>query len=137
MSVTYTRQDVITQVMANLRKLGNDTAPQDEDNGKVDGVFDACVDSLSARNIYTVSDPGTLGPTGGAIEAAAHLDLALCVAWAAAPRFNMAGNQTLAALAAQAESNLELIAAPPRTLRGLRIESGLLPAQRRGTYTGL
>lgn len=137
MSVTYTRQDVLTQALADLRRLGNDAAPQDEDNSKLDGLFDACVESLSARNIYTVSDPGTTGPTDGAIEAAAFLDVALCLAWAAAPRFNMAGNPTLAALAAQAESNLELIAAPPRTLRVLRIEAGLQPARRLGTYTGL
>lgn len=137
MSVTYTRQDLITQVVANLRKLGNDPTPQDEDNTKVDGVIDACFDSLSARNIYTVNDPGTPGPADGAIEAAAFLDLAHVVALAIAPRFNMAGNPTIAALAAQAESNLELIAAPPRTLRVLKIENGLRPQRIRGTYTGL
>lgn len=137
MSVTYTRQDCITQAVANLRKLGNDPVPQDEDNSKVDGMFDACVEALSARNIYTVNDPGTPGPLGGAIDAAAFQDFSVCLAWSSALRFNMAGNPGLAAANAQAESNLEVIAAPPRTLRVLRIDSALLPGRRRGTYTGL
>ena len=138
MSVVYTRQDLITQVVANLRKLGNDVAPQAEDNEKVDKIVDASFARLSSGPfpIYTVGDPGLQGPTDGAIEAVAFLDLATVVTHDVAPRFNMAGNPVLAASYAEAIENLKLISAPPQTLKTLRVESSLLPERRRGTYIG-
>lgn len=135
MTYTYTRQDACTQVVANLRKLGNNTVPNPEDNDKVDKAIDAVAASLSARDIYTFSDVGQVGPTGGEIEPEAFHDFCLVVGWAVAPRFNMAGDQTVFALAQAAENRLAIIAAPPQTRRTLRVDAALL-SRRRGTYNG-
>jgi hypothetical protein len=77
-----------------------------------------------------------LGPADGAFEDEGVLDLCHCLAWAAASDFGQVGDQGLMALKDRAESNLELLAAPPRTKRVLGIEAGLQPARRAGYYNG-
>jgi hypothetical protein len=137
MSVAWTRADVIKQVVANLGKLGNRPAPSEVDSDKVDKIIDPVCRSLSSRNIYTFQDTGLEGPTDGAFEEEAVMALCDCLAWAVAPRFGMAGDQALAQLNMKAESDLELIAAPPQTQRVLKIEASVRVQRRRGTYTGL
>lgn len=131
-----TRADLIKQVIINLGKLGNDE-PSSEDSDKVDRVIDPTVSSLGARNIYTVNDAGVEGTEEvGSIEPEIFLELADCVALAAAPAFNMEGDAKLIALAARAENRLEIIAAPPRTRRTLKIERALRTPRRGGYYNG-
>lgn len=133
MPITATRADLIQQVLENLQKLGNG-APEDEDSAKVDSVIDFVGEQLSARDIYTFDDLGQPGPADGAIEAKAFLDLANIVARHAAPKFGMAGDTAILLLAQQSESNLEVLAAPPRTRQTLQIDAALWPVRRRGLY---
>lgn len=130
-----TRADLIRQVLSNLGKLGNDD-PADDDSAKVDFVIDPAISLLSELDIYTVQDAGDVGPSGGAIEVAAFLPLAHYVANAAAASFNMANDSTMIGLATQAESQLMIIAAPPRNLRTLRVDRGMLTRRRNGLYNG-
>lgn len=133
--MSWTRADAIRQTLSNLGALGNDT-PSDEDSQKVDRIIDPVVESLSRRSKYTFSDVGSLGPADGAIEDEGALDLCHCLAWAAAPSFGQLNDPALKALKEEAENNLEIIAAPPRSRRVLSMDVGALPRRRFGTYDG-
>jgi len=134
--MTYTRVEAIEQTLDNLGKTGNGEV-SDEDQQKVDKILDGVAADLSARDIFTLSDIGLRGPTGGAIETEVFLAFCNVLAWAAAPLFGLANDQSLLALALQAEDKMKIVGAPPRTLRVLKIEAGLRPQRRFGTYTGL
>jgi hypothetical protein len=105
-------------------------APSDEDVQKVDRLVDGAVAKLAALDIYYVQDPGTLGPSDGAIEDEAFLPLADYIA-----QFHLIADARIQALAQIAEGDLRTIAAPARTLRTLRVDPALLTT-RRGTYRG-
>lgn len=128
-----TRAQLIAKVLSNLG-LGNDT-PAAEDTAKVDRVVDDVCASLRLRRIYTVSDPGSMGPTGGDIQPEEFQQLAAIVTSVVAQEFDDADPKYIA-LASQAEDELKVIASPSRTRRHLRIDPALLPA-RRGWYGGL
>jgi len=126
-----TRSELIGKVLSNLG-LGNDT-PAAEDMAKVDRVInDVCV-SLRLRRVYTVSNPGSVGPAGGDIRPEEFQQLAAIVTAAVAQEFDDADTKYVA-LASQAEEELKLIASPSRTRRHLRIDPALLPHRRYGAY---
>lgn len=108
MALNKTRAELIEQVLRNLGKLANG-APEAEDSERVDVVIDPTVALLSAQEIYTVGDVGEEGPSDGAIEPEAFLDLANIVAMEAAPAFNMAQDKTIIGLAQLAEKRLRII----------------------------
>jgi hypothetical protein len=130
MDVTKTRRQLIDQVLGNMQVLAPGQTPADEDVQRVDGVIDAVLDSLNAREIVYVSDPGTPGPLDGAIEAAIFLPLAHCVAKEAGAGFGLGADAALSALAAEAERHLKTITKPPRSRKLLRIDPALTPSRR-------
>jgi hypothetical protein len=132
--MTYTRADLIKQVLYNLQKIANDE-PSDDDSARVDRIIDGVVATLSSDDIYTVQDAGLPGPTGGDIEPTVFIPLSHVIALAAAPSFSMGGDPSLIGLAQKAESQMEKAAAPPRTIKELRVERSLVP-YRRGFYNG-
>jgi hypothetical protein len=131
--MSRTRAQLISRVLSNLG-LGNDT-PAAEDVAKVDPVVDDVVKSLSLRSVYTVPDPGSLGPTGGNIDPAIFQDLALLVTAAAAPQFDDA-DPKWQGLVLQSEDNIRVMAAPSRTRRTLRVDAALIGHWPRGYYRG-
>jgi hypothetical protein len=131
--MSKSRAQLISKVLSNLG-LGNDT-PAAEDVAKVDAIVDDIVVSLSRRTIYTVSDPGVLGPSGGNIEPEIFQELAAIVAAAAAPEFDDT-DPKYEVLASRAESRMETVAAPSRTLRTARLDAAVLTPRRGGFYNG-
>lgn len=127
------RAQLIAKVLSNLG-LGNDT-PAAEDVAKVDRVVDDVCASLRRRRVYTIADPGRIGPTGGDVHPEEFQQLAAIVTAAAAQEFDDADARYLT-LASQAEEELRVTASPSRTRRHLRIDPAVLPA-RRGYYGGL
>jgi hypothetical protein len=128
--MSKSRAELINQVLDRLNILVWGQAPSDEDVQKVDRLVDGAVAKLAALNIYYVQDPGTLGPSDGAIEDEAFLPLADYIA-----QFLLIADARIQALAQIAEGDLRTIAAPARTLRTLRVDPALLTT-RRGTYRG-
>jgi hypothetical protein len=128
--MSKSRAELINQVLDRLNILVWGQAPSDEDVQKVDRLVDGAVAKLAALDIYYVQDPGTLGPSDGAIEDEAFLPLADYIA-----QFHLIADARIQALAQIAEGDLRTIAAPARTLRTLRVDPALLTT-RRGTYRG-
>jgi hypothetical protein len=128
--MSKTRAELINQVLDRLNILVWGQTPSDEDVQKVDRLVDGAVAKLAALNIYYVQDPGTLGPSDGAIEDEAFLPLADYIA-----QFHLIADARIQALAIIAESDLRTLAAPARTLRTLRVDAALV-TPRRGTYRG-
>jgi hypothetical protein len=128
--MSKSRAELINQVLDRLNILVWGQAPSDEDVQKVDRLVDGAVAKLAALNIYYVQDPGTLGPSDGAIEDEAFLPLADYIA-----QFHLIADARIQALAQIAEGDLRTIAAPARTLRTLRVDPALL-TPRRGIYRG-
>lgn len=128
--MSKTRAEVINQVLDRLQILVYGQSPSDEDIQKVDRLFDGAVAQLNSLDIYYVSDPGTLGPSDGAIEDEAFLPLADYIA-----QFHLLADTRQQALAQIAEENLRILAAPPRTRRTLRVDPALTP-RRYGYYRG-
>lgn len=127
-----TRTELCTEI-ASIIGLGNDDLAA-EDLAKIDKVINGVVQSLAARDVYGVSNYGSLGPSGGDIEDVIFEDLAICCAPAAARRFDDR-DPSYAGAAVSAEDRMKLVAAPPRIRRELRIDPALLPS-RRGYYSG-
>lgn len=128
--MSKTRAELINQVLDRLNILVWGQTPSDQDVQKVDRLVDGAVAKLSALDIYYVQDPGSLGPSDGAIEDEAFLALADYIA-----SFHLIADQRIQALAMIAEGELRTIAAPARTLRTLRVDPALT-ARRRGFYRG-
>lgn len=128
--MSKTRAELINQVLDRLNILVWGQTPSDEDVQKVDRLVDGAVAELAALNIYYVQDPGTLGPSDGAIEDEAFLALADYIAG-----FHLVADERIQALSAIAVAKLRTIAAPARTLRTLRVDHALL-TPRRGFYRG-
>jgi hypothetical protein len=128
--MSKTRAELINQVLDRLQILVYGQSASDEDIQKADRLVDGAIAQLSALDIYYVQDPGTLGPSDGAIEDEAFLALADYIA-----QFHLLADARMQALAAIAESNLRILAAPARTLRTLRVDPALTP-RRVGIYRG-
>lgn len=128
--MSKTRAELIDQALNRLQILVLGQSPSPEDIQKMDRLVDPACAQLAAMEIYYVSDPGEIGPTGGNIEDEAFLALADYVA-----SFHLVADERMQALAMIAESTLRKLAAPPRTLRTLRVDPGLTP-RRIGTYRG-
>lgn len=128
--MSKTRAELINQVLDRLQILVYGQAPSDQDVQKVDRLVDGAIAKLAALDIYYVQDPGSLGPTDGAIEDEAFLPLADYIA-----QFHLLADARIQALSAIAENDLRTISAPGRTLRTLRVDPALVPV-RRGFYRG-
>lgn len=130
MDVTKTRRELIDQVLGNMQVLAPGQTPADEDVQRVDGVIDAVVNSLNARDIVYVADPGKPGPLDGAIDAALFLPLAHCVAKEAGAGFGLGSDPGLTALATEAERHLKTITRPARSRRLMRLDTSLTGTRR-------
>lgn len=128
--MSKTRAELINQVLDRLQILVYGQVASDQDVQKVDLLVDTAIAQLAALDIYYVQDPGSLGPTDGAIEDEAFLALADYIA-----QFHLIADARIQALAMQAEEDLRIIAAPARTLRTLRVDAALTP-RRYGFYRG-
>lgn len=128
--MSKTRAELINQILDRLQILVYGQSPSDQDVQKVDRIVDTGIAQLAALDIYTVLDPGSLGPSDGAIEDEAFLPLADYLA-----QFHLLADARQQALAQIAEQNLRTLAAPSRTLRVLRVDPALTP-RRIGFYRG-
>lgn len=120
--MSKTRAELINQVLNRLQILVQGQAPAAEDVQKVDVLVDPALAKLAALDIYYVQDGGEIGPTGGDIQDEAFLSVADYVA-----SNHLLADARMQALAMQAEKDLRTIAAPPRTLKFLRIDPALWP----------
>jgi len=131
LSTTRTRRELIDAVLDNLGILVPGQAPSDEDVSAVDDHVDATIAELEAQEITYVADLGTPSPpSGGQIELSIFNSLADCLAWAVAPRFNLAGDPALKVISDQAEETLRRIQRPPRTRKLLRTDIQLRAGHR-------
>lgn len=128
--MSKSRAELINQILDRLQILVYGQAPSAQDVQKVDLIIDGAVAQLSALDIFTVQDPGSLGPVDGAIEDEAFLPLADYIA-----SFHLLADARIQALATIAESNLRILAAPARTLKFLKIDPALRN-RRFGIYRG-
>lgn len=128
--MSKTRAELIDQALSRLDILVYGQSPSAEDVQKMDGLIDPACAQLASLDIYYVSDPGELGPTGGSIDDEAFLALADYVA-----SYHLVADERMQALAMIAEGTLRKLAAPPRTLRTLRVDPALTP-RRFSIYRG-
>jgi hypothetical protein len=120
------RIELIYQVLENLGVLIPGQAPSDEMVSKVDGLLDATLASLAAREVLYVADAGTADPpNGGEFDLAIFLPLADIVANRAGPSFNLAGDPKLYVLMQQGEEELRVIGRPARTRKTLKTDAQL------------
>ena len=129
---TKTRLQLLIEALDQLGILVPGQAPSAANLNKIDGVLDPVLEELEVLSIYYVSDAGEEGPSGGEIESSAFLSLAAYLANAAAPKFNLAGDTKLKALAIEAEQKLRTLTRPASTRRTLKT-SGLGIPTGRGT----
>lgn len=129
---SFTRRELIDQVLANLKVLAEGQTPSAEEVEKVDKMIDPTIALLAARDIYYVPDAGERGPVDGAIDPAIFLPLADCVAFAVSGSFNQAGDAALAALNSVAEELLKDVGRPASTMQTLRVDRGLQLRRTRG-----
>jgi hypothetical protein len=109
---TKTREELIFEALDQLGILVPTQAPSAEIMVKMDRIVDPILEQLSELGIYFVQDAGEEGPTGGAIESSAFLSIASYIANAAAPKFNLAADTKLKALAIEAEQTLRTLGRP-------------------------
>ncbi len=101
-SAVKTRAELIEQVIDNLGVGAAGQAKAPEDVQKVDSLIDVSFARLAALGIYDVSNPDE-------VEADAFLALSAVVANDCAAAFALSGDESLAALARQAEGDLRMI----------------------------
>lgn len=130
-----TREQLLLEALDQLGIIVPGQAPSSANMNKIDGVFDPVVEELNELGIYYLDDPGEMGPSGGAIPSSAFLSIAAYLANAAAPKFNLAADTKLKALAIEAEQKLRTLTRPPSTRKFLQIDSAI-PSGRRTFYTG-
>lgn len=124
-----TRSELITEVLDQLGVLAAGQTPATEDVSKVDGKLNSVLDEISALDIITIDDPGSVGPTGGEIPSEAFLALGTVIANRCAPSFGLAGDPALDALSKRAEKTLRTIVRPQRARRTLRTDAALRGAR--------
>ena len=125
--MSKTREQLINQSLLNLGVIAEGQSISTEDMNKMDGIVDPAIAQLSALDVYYVSDPGALGPSGGEIPDEAFLSIAKYIANEACSAFNLPADQKMQAMAVDAVDKLRIITAPTRTLRYLKVD----PAVRR------
>ncbi|SRR5216683_5575867 len=137
MTTTWTRRQLIDAAIDNLGVLIIGQATSDEMVAKVDVVFDPCMAQLRVLEIVDVTAPSILGtpspPTNGAFPVEFVLALSDCLAWMAAPSFNLAGDPSLKVLSDQGEDTLRRLVRPSRTRRMLHVDHALRGENRRTT----
>jgi len=127
---TKTRQELLYEALDQLGILVPGQAPSAANLNKIDGIFDPVCEELTDLDIFYVQDAGEIGPTGGEIESSAFLSIAAYLANAAAPKFNLAADAKLKALAIEAEAKLRTLSRPASTRRTLGIDAGIPTARR-------
>jgi hypothetical protein len=137
MTTTWTRRQLIDAALDNLGVLVLGQTTSDEMVAKVDVVFDPCMATLRVLDIVDVTAPSILGtpspPTNGAFPLEFVLALSDCLAWMAAPSFNLAGDPSLKVLNDQGEDTLRRLVRPSRTRRMLHVDHALRGENRRTT----
>lgn len=127
---TKTRQELLIEALDRLGIIVPGQAPSSAIINKIDGIFDPVVEELADLGIYYVDDPGQIGPIDGNIESSAFMAIADYLANAAAPKFNLAADTKLKALAIEAEQKLRTLTRPASTRKFLRTDPGI-PTGRR------
>jgi hypothetical protein len=94
-----TRAELVARALSNLGALPVGQTPSTQEYASVDALVTPMLESLSARDIFYVSDEA-------AIDDAAFIELGHCLAWASAPEFGMHQDAALAALKERAELDL-------------------------------
>jgi hypothetical protein len=120
--VTYTRAQLVNRALLDLGVIAEGQDVSDNDASKMDALVDAAMAELADLDIYYVSDYGTLGPTGGAIEPSAFLSLSLYLANAACSSFNLPADEKMKALEIEAKAKLRTLARPPRAKARLTVD---------------
>lgn len=111
-----TRQELVYRALSDLGALPVGQTPSTQEYASVDALVDPTVESLSARDIYYVSDLQ-------AIDDAAFIALGRCLAWSAAPEFGLHQDAALAALGEQAEKHLKVIQSEVPTYKTLEVKA--------------
>lgn len=124
----YTRAQLVNQALIDLGVIAEGQAASDNDVSKMDLLVNAAMAELAALDIFYVDDFGLLGPTGGNIDDAPFLSLALYLANTACSGFNLPADEKMKALEIEARGKLRTIARPPRARQRLSID----PAVRGG-----
>jgi hypothetical protein len=101
---------------------------------RVDAFIDPALAMLSSLDIAVIGDAGEPVGTGGEIEPDVFLPIAAIVANHAAPIAGRGGDQTLAALAAMAESTLRTMGRPARTRKLLTTDRQLRSGNRAAVF---
>ena len=125
MSDTRTRSDLITEVLDQLGVYALGQTPGAEDVEKIDNRLNNVLEELSGLDIYTVDDPGKVGPSGGEYPAAALNALGSAVAQRCAASFGMGADPSLYVLSQRGEHTLRTLARPARARRTLRTDAAL------------
>jgi hypothetical protein len=112
--VPKTREELVERALADLGALPVGQTRNDEEYESVDALVLPVTESLSARDIYYVSDLE-------AIQDEAFIALGRCLAWAAAPEFGLHQDAALAALGEQAERHLKIIQSEHPTYKTLEV----------------
>jgi hypothetical protein len=100
--MSKTRAELVNRALANLGALPAGQTANDEEYDQVDALVTPVIESLSARDIYYVSDTAS-------IPDEAFIALGHCLAWACAPEFGMHNDAAMSALANQAEAQLKIM----------------------------
>jgi hypothetical protein len=136
MAHTWTRRELIDAALDALGVIVEGQSTPDELVAKVDKVLDPAMATLRVLDIVDVTAPAILGtpspPANGEFPEELCLPLADWLAWSAAPKFNLAGDPALKALAIEAEDTLRRLTAGSRTRRMLRVDKALRSGTRRG-----
>lgn len=128
--MSYTRRQLVTRALGNLGIIAEGQDPSDTEILKMDALVDATMAELVELEIYYVADFGQAGPTGGELDDAAFLSLALYLANAACPDFNLPADEKMKALEAEAIAKLRTLSRPPRAKARLSIDPAVRGAAR-------
>lgn len=138
MAAIWTRRELIDHALDRLGVIVAGQSTPDELVAKVDKVLNPCMAQLRVLEIVDVTAPSILGdpspPAGGEFPEELSLALGDCLAWAAAPEFNLAGDPALKVLGDQAEDTLRRLVRGTTTRRMLRVDKALRVS--RGSVAG-
>jgi hypothetical protein len=111
-----TREELVERALANIGALPAGQTRNTEEYDQVDALVTPVLDSLSARDIYYVSDVA-------AIADEAFIALGHCLAWACAPEFGMHNDAAMATLSQQAEGQLKVMQSERPTYKTLEFQA--------------
>jgi hypothetical protein len=106
-----TRDDLVNRALKNLGALPAGQTANQEEYDQVDELVEPTMEQLAARDIFHVPDLS-------AIDDAAFLWLAICLAWSASPEF---GNADIVMPLDYAEAQLKVIQSEVPTYKPLEI----------------